>query len=83
MQAIQEQKESFQLIITAKDRLIKEFQNELKKKDDQYSKMLKSQSEDVKVLVAKMREQYFALRDQSLKELEDIQHEFENEVGME
>lgn len=43
--------------------------------------MLKSQSEDVKVLVAKMREQYFALRDQSLKELEDIQHEFENEVS--
>ena len=51
----------------AKDKLIQEFQNELKKKDDQYSKTLKQQGEDVKILVAKMREQYFALRDQSLK----------------
>ena len=50
-----------------KDKLIQEFQNELKKKDDQYSKTLKQQGEDVKILVAKMREQYFALRDQSLK----------------
>lgn len=63
----------------AKNKLIQEFQNELKKKDDQYSKTLKGQGEDIKILVAKMREQYFALRNQSLKELEEIQKRFEEE----
>lgn len=67
------------MIIGAKDRLIKEFQNELKRKDDSYSKTLKSQSEDIKVLVAKMRQQYFALRDQSLNELDSIQTQFQQQ----
>jgi gas vesicle protein len=49
--------------------LINEFWEELKKKDDQYSKTLKNQSKDIKELVSKMRDQYFALRDQSLMEL--------------
>lgn len=35
---------------------------------------------DIKLLVGKMREQYFALRDQSLKELEEVQRKFEAEV---
>ena len=80
IQAIQEQKESFQQIISAKDKLIKEFQNQLKKKDDQYTKNMKSQEEDTKTLIVKMREQYFALRDQSLKELEEVQNQFTLEV---
>ena len=48
----------------------------MKKKDDQYTKTLKSQAEDIKDLVKKMREQYSTLRDQSLKELEEIQAKF-------
>lgn len=56
--------------MAAKDKLINEFWEELKKKDDQYSKTLKEQASDIKVLVSKMREQYFALRDQSIQELE-------------
>ena len=75
--AIQEQKESFKLIVAAKDKLIEEFWEELKKKDDQYSKTLKQQASDVKVLVSHMREQYFALRDQSLTELDAIQSRFD------
>lgn len=53
--AIQQQKEAFKIIIAAKDKLIAEFWEELKKKDDQYTKTLKEQSNDIKVLVSKMR----------------------------
>lgn len=67
------------MIVAAKDKLINEFWEELKKKDDQYSKLLKDQANDIKVLVSKMREQYFALRDQSINELEEIQRKFEAE----
>lgn len=51
----------------------------MKKKDDQYSKTLKEQAADIRLLVSKMREQYFALRDQSIAELEEIQRRFEAE----
>lgn len=76
MKAINEQKETFKLIIGAKDKLINEFWEELKKKDDQYTKTLKEQASDIKVLVSKMREQYFTLRDQSIRELDEIQRTF-------
>lgn len=76
MKAINEQKETFKLIIGAKDKLINEFWEELKKKDDQYTKTLKEQASDIKVLVSKMREQYFTLRGQSIRELDEIQKTF-------
>ena len=62
--------------MAAKDKLINEFWEELKKKDDQYSKTMKEQSSDIKVLVARMRDQYFALRDQSSRELDEVQQKF-------
>lgn len=77
IQAINQQKEAFKLIISAKDKLINQFWEELKKKDDQYSKTLKEQASDIKLLVSKMREQYFALRDESIRELDEIQKKFE------
>lgn len=40
---------------------------------------MKEQASDIKALVSKMREQYFALRDQSIQELEEIQKRFEAE----
>ncbi len=40
---------------------------------------MKQQSVDIKQLVLKMRNQYFALRDQSFKELEEVQAQFETE----
>lgn len=67
------------MIIAAKDKLINEFWDELKKKDDQYTKTLKEEANDIKILVSKMRDQYFALRDQSIKELDEIQKTFEDE----
>lgn len=39
---------------------------------------MKEQASDIKVLVSKMREQYFALRDQSIRELDEIQKTFED-----
>lgn len=79
-QAIQEQKSTFKNIIEGKERLIDQFTDELKKKDDEYVKMLKDQSTDIKDLVNKMRGQFFTLRDENLKELEEIQRKFEAEV---
>ena len=40
---------------------------------------MKEQASDIKILVSKMREQYFALRDQSIRELDEIQKTFEDE----
>lgn len=60
--------------------MIQEFTDELKKKDDDYVKMLKDQSHDIKLLVGRMRSQFFTLRDENLKELEEIQRKFEAEV---
>jgi dynein regulatory complex protein 1 len=64
-------------IIDGKQRLIDQFTNELKKKDDDYVKMVKDQSQDIKQLVGRMRSQFFTLRDENLKELEEIQRKFE------
>lgn len=62
-QAIQEQKATFKNIIDGKERLIEQFTEELKTKDDDYVKMLKEQSKDVKLLVDRMHSQYSTLRD--------------------
>ena len=67
------------MIVEGKDRLIKEFQEELKRKDDDYSKKLKNEAFDIKDMISRMRSQLFTLRDQNFKELEDIQKEFEND----
>jgi dynein regulatory complex protein 1 len=79
-QAIQEQKSTFKNIVDGKERLIDQFTDELKKKDDDYVKMLKEESQDIKQLVSRMRSQFFTLRDENLKELEEIQRKFEAEV---
>lgn len=42
--------------------------------------MLKEQSQDIKELVVRMRDQFFTLRDKNLQELEEIQRKFELEV---
>lgn len=42
---------------------------------------MKEQANDIKVLVARMREQYFALRKQSSQELDEVQKKFEAEVN--
>merc|ERR1719221_1717388 len=54
---LQFQKNACQQIIDSKDRRIRDFQQELKNKDEEYIKMLKQQSADITTLITKMREQ--------------------------
>merc|ERR1719482_2577791 len=67
------QKDACQAILDSKDRRIREFQTELKNKDEEYIKVLKQQSTDITSLVGQMREQYFALRKNYEEQLEEIE----------
>lgn len=60
--AIDDQKSIFQIIVEGKDKLIKEFWDELKKKDDDYVKMLKEHSSDIETMIINMRKQFFDIR---------------------
>eukprot|EP00929_Paragymnodinium_shiwhaense_P118607 TRINITY_DN90518_c0_g1_i1.p1 TRINITY_DN90518_c0_g1~~TRINITY_DN90518_c0_g1_i1.p1 ORF type:complete len:665 (-),score=254.50 TRINITY_DN90518_c0_g1_i1:94-2088(-) len=73
------QKNACQQIIESKDRRIRDFQTELRNKDEEYIKMLKQQSVDITSLVAKMREQYHTLRRHYERQLEEIEETFETE----
>lgn len=59
----------FNEIINGKESLIREFWEELKKKDDQYIKMLKDQQIEIKDIVGGMRSQFYEIRDANLREL--------------
>mmetsp|Transcript_8300 Transcript_8300/g.21013 ORF Transcript_8300/g.21013 Transcript_8300/m.21013 type:complete len:666 (-) Transcript_8300:22-2019(-) len=73
------QKNACQQIIESKDRRIRDFQTELKNKDEEYIKMLKQQSADITSLVVKMRDQYHTLRRHYERQLEEIETAFEKE----
>merc|ERR1719265_730016 len=73
------QKNACQQIIESKDRRIRDFQTELRNKDEEYIKMLKQQSVDITSLVAKMREQYHELRKHYERQLEEIEETFSEE----
>lgn len=70
----------FGQIIAGKDSIRKEFEDELKRKDDEYVKMLKEQSNDIKDMISKMRNKFEEIRAANLIELDDIEKSFENEV---
>jgi len=76
---LQIQKAACAQIIATKDRRIKDFQQELKNKDEEYIKMLKQQGSDITGLIAKMREQYHTMRRHYEQELEEIEGAFEQE----
>mmetsp|Transcript_86809 Transcript_86809/g.280490 ORF Transcript_86809/g.280490 Transcript_86809/m.280490 type:complete len:672 (-) Transcript_86809:69-2084(-) len=73
------QKKACQQIIDTKDRRIRDFQQELKNKDEEYIKMLKQQSADITSIIAKMREQYHTMRRHYEQQLEEIEDAFEQE----
>jgi dynein regulatory complex protein 1 len=73
---ITKQKESFGEILNAKNRLIQRFKDDLRKKDDDYVKMLSQQKVDIDEILKKMREQFYSLRKMYLMELNDIETEF-------
>ena len=76
---LQMQKNACHQIIESKDRRIREFQTELKNKDEDYIRVLKQQNADVTNLIAKMREQYHRLRRHYEQEFEEIEAAFEQE----
>eukprot|EP00736_Rhodelphis_marinus_P014422 Rmarinus@m.9693 len=78
-QEMMAQKEACDRIIASKDRLIKEFQAELKAKDDEYVKALKKQAEDIDILLDRMGKQFVELQKSYEEELEEIENTFMQE----
>lgn len=73
-----QQKQCAQLI-EAKNKLIGELQQELKRKDDQYVKDLKKQAEDIDLLIERMEDQVKSLIKTYREELLLIEKSFEQE----
>eukprot|EP01012_Entosiphon_sulcatum_P018445 TRINITY_DN2318_c0_g1_i1.p1 TRINITY_DN2318_c0_g1~~TRINITY_DN2318_c0_g1_i1.p1 ORF type:complete len:660 (-),score=241.36 TRINITY_DN2318_c0_g1_i1:37-2016(-) len=76
LKEINAQKEACNKIIASKDRLINEFQQELKSKDEEYVKALKRHAEDIDKLIATMHQQTKALITAYEEELEEIETAF-------
>lgn len=66
-------------IINSKDKLIAEFQRELKIKDEEYVKALKQQGVDIEELLMRMAAQYKELRANYEEELKSIEDAFAQE----
>ena len=73
---MQQQKEACNEMFQEKEKLIAEFQEELKGKDEQYVKLLKTQAEDVDLLVERMEEQAKSAVKAFREELEQIDKTF-------
>lgn len=74
-----EQKAACSAMRDEKDKLINEFQSELKAKDDQYVKHLKKQAEDVDLVLERMEEQAKTLMKAYHEELAQIETSFASE----
>jgi len=77
--AIQEQKHACSGIIASKDDLIRDFNLQLKSKDEEYVRALKQQSEDIEELLTRMRREFRELQDEYEIELESIEDAFLSE----
>jgi len=66
-------------IIESKERRKRDFDTELKNKDEEYIKMLKQQRADITTLIDKMRDQYRSLRRDYEQQLDDIEEAFGQE----
>lgn len=76
-----EQKGACDSMIDEKNKLIHDFQQELKAKDDQYVKDLKKAAEDVDLMVERMEEQMKQLAKAYREELTQIEKAFVTERG--
>lgn len=76
-----EQKGACDSMIDEKNKLIHDFQQELKAKDDQYVKDLKKAAEDVDLMVERMEEQMKQLTKAYREELTQIEKAFVTERG--
>jgi dynein regulatory complex protein 1 len=63
-------------ILSSKDAVIREFQRQLKAKDEEYVIALKTQAEDVEKLLERMGQQYRELQDEYEAELEQMEDAF-------
>ncbi|KAJ1446860.1 sperm tail-domain-containing protein [Pelagophyceae sp. CCMP2097] len=73
---IEAQKSACSEIVASKDALIREFQLQLKLKDEEYVKALKQQADDVEELLRRMRLEFKELHEEYEVELEAIEDAF-------
>ena len=73
------QRDLIDSMIAEKDKIIQEFQLELKSKDDQYVKDLKKQAEDIDLIIERMNAQIKNLTKAYREELTKIDQAFESE----
>ena len=78
---IDAQKRSCNMIIESKERLIRQFQVQLKMKDEEYVKAGKCQAEDVEAILERMTTQYKQLQADYDEELDKIEVSFLAERG--
>ena len=73
---LMDQKQLCDSMIEEKNKLINDFKNELKNKDDSYVKALKKYAEEIDLLIERMKDQTFNMRKFYLDELENIENAF-------
>eukprot|EP00117_Sycon_ciliatum_P013649 scpid78251/ scgid14229/ Coiled-coil domain-containing protein 164 len=76
-----QQKQQCDAIMEEKEKLIGDFQQELRLKDDRYVKDLKKQGDDVDMILERMEQQVHTWTDSYLEELAQIEVAFESERG--
>ena len=76
---LNQQRAEYEEMINEKNRLIKEFESELKIKDDLYVKDLKQQSADVDLLLERMEDQTGTLMRAYKKEVREIENAYVRE----
>ncbi|XP_038052211.1 dynein regulatory complex protein 1-like [Patiria miniata] len=78
---LKQQKSLSEAMIDEKNKLINDFQLELKSKDDQYVKDLKKQAEDIDLMIDRIEEQVKNLTKAYRDEVTQIEKSFETERG--
>ena len=79
VQYLLEQKRAIDDLMAIKGKLIQDYTNEIKSKDDEYVKELKRQAEEIDILVERMNRQYKAFQISFVEELEQIERAFVDE----
>ncbi|KAG4091746.1 hypothetical protein H8356DRAFT_1430007 [Neocallimastix lanati (nom. inval.)] len=76
---LQEQHEACQRLTENKDKLINEYMNELKQKEDFYVKELEREAEEIDLLLERMDQQYRTFRDTLQQEIDQIEKAYMTE----
>ncbi len=76
---VQKQNEECKKIMDSKDSLIRELEDELVQKDEEYKESLKRMGMDIDQMISEMRAQFYSMRKLYADELENIEKEFKRE----